>query len=313
MKFRSYTSDFFTKGHERDLLAKKNIAGTFVFKGGSILISLILVPLILDYINPSQYGVWLTISSFLTWFAFFDIGFGNGLKNKLGEALALDNLTLARIYVSTTYFIIFLISFVLFIIFLILNCFLDWTSLLNAPSALARELSAVMLVVFSLFSFQFVLQLINIVTTAKQNLIISSLIGFLGNLLSLIVIFILNKTTAGSLLYLGLASSISPVCIFLGFTIYLYKGPYQQLRPGINFIKLHYVKDLMGFGLKFFIIQIGLIFFYIPTTSSSVMSCRLQLLRLLTLPLNISLSSPCFAELSWRLFGLHLQKLMPQR
>ncbi|MEJ5961286.1 MATE family efflux transporter [Pedobacter immunditicola] len=262
MKIQSYATDFFTKGHERTLLAKKNIAGVFLFKGGSVVISLLLIPLILDYISPSQFGIWLTISSFLAWFAFFDIGLGNGLKNKLAEAIAAGDLPLARIYVSTTYFIITLISMVLLLLFLLLNFFLDWTRLLNAPLNLAQELSTIVLVVFSLFAVQFVLQLINVVTAARQNMVITSLIGFLGNLLSLIVIFILNKTTAGSLLNLALASTIIPLFILLLFNIQLFSGSYREFAPALKFVKLPYIKDLLGLGIKFFIIQIGLLFLY---------------------------------------------------
>lgn len=262
MKIQSYANDFFTKGHERTLLAKKNIAGVFLFKGGSVLTSLLLIPLILDYINPSQFGIWLTISSFLAWFAFFDIGLGNGLKNKLAEAIAVGDLHLARIYVSTTYFIVTLISVVLLILFLLLNLFLDWSRLLNAPPNLAQELGTLVLVVFSLFSVQFVLQLINVVTAARQNVVISSLIGFFGNLLTLIVIFVLNKTTAGSLLNLALASTIIPLFILFVFSIQLYKGSYQKFAPALRFVKLNYIKDLLGLGIKFFVIQIGLLFLY---------------------------------------------------
>ncbi len=262
MKPLLYTREFFTKGHERTLVAKRNIAGTLFIKGGSVLISLILVPLVLHYINPAQFGIWLTLSSFLTWFAFFDIGFGNGLKNKLSEAIALGDVKLARIYVSTTYFMLLLISSILLLVFLMINYFLDWTKILNAPVSLAKEISVLVLVIFSLFSVQFVLQLINIVAAAKQNAIIPALIGFLGSLLSLMLIFILSKTTSGSLLYLGLAAASSPVFVLLMFSIFLYKNAYRQFRPTIKFVQLYYLKDLMALGIKFFFIQIGLLFLY---------------------------------------------------
>ena len=253
---------FFSEGHERTIVAKKNIAGTFLIKGGSILISLVLVPLTIHYVNPMEFGIWLTMSSFLTWFAFFDIGFGNGLKNKLAIAIALDDYDLAKIYVSTTYFMLILISSVLLIIFFFLNIFLDWTKVLNAPAYLAKDLSQLVIIVFSVFAFQFVLQLINVVTAAKQNTFISAMIGFVGNFVSLIVIYVLSKTVHGSLVYLGLAISLCPLLVFLVFSIVLYRGPYKRFAPSFGMVKLHYAKDLMGLGVKFFIIQLGLIFFY---------------------------------------------------
>jgi O-antigen/teichoic acid export membrane protein len=61
-----------------------NIASSFVIKGASILLSLLLVPLTLDYLNPYEYGIWLTLSSVLMWINYFDIGLGNGLRNNRG-------------------------------------------------------------------------------------------------------------------------------------------------------------------------------------------------------------------------------------
>ncbi|UKT63278.1 lipopolysaccharide biosynthesis protein [Pedobacter mucosus] len=254
--------NFFTSGHERTLLAKKNIAATFLIKGLSIIISLVLVPITIHYINPTEFGIWITMSSFVTWFAFFDIGFGNGLKNKLAETIAQKDYAMGRIYVSTTYFMLILISLGLLIFFFILNAFLDWTKVLNAPAHLAHQLSLVVLVVFSAFAIQFVLQLLNMVIAAKQNVFISSLIGLIGNILSLIIIYTLSLTTKGSLLYLGLAISLSPLVVFTIFSIVLYKGPYKEFSPSFRLVQTKYIKDLMSLGLKFFIIQLGLIFFY---------------------------------------------------
>lgn len=65
--------DFF-KGHERTIKAKKQIAYSFIIKGISIVIGFVFVPLILGYLDPERYGIWLTLSSVVTWFPFFEIG-----------------------------------------------------------------------------------------------------------------------------------------------------------------------------------------------------------------------------------------------
>src|SRR5437868_2015111 len=96
-----FAIDFFTKGHQRSLEAKKNIIGSLVIKGISIAIGLILVPLTIHYINPSQYGIWLALSSMIAWISFFDIGFTHGLRNKFAEAKAKADKDAARVYIST--------------------------------------------------------------------------------------------------------------------------------------------------------------------------------------------------------------------
>src|SRR6266542_424892 len=92
-----------SENHERSIQVKKNILTSFLAKGGTIAINLFLVRITIDYVSPLQYGVWLTLSSIIAWFSFFDIGFGNGLKNKLTEAIAKNDYLLARQYVSSTY------------------------------------------------------------------------------------------------------------------------------------------------------------------------------------------------------------------
>jgi len=261
-KVKGYVKGFFSEGHKRTIVAKKNIAATFLIKGVSILTSLLLVPLTIHYVNPTEFGIWLTMSSFLTWFAFFDIGFGNGLKNKLAEAIALKDFELAKIYVSTTYFMLIMISAGLLSVFFIANIFLDWTKVLNAPVHLAGELKSLVVIIFSVFAVQFVLQLLNVVIAAMQRTFISSVIGLIGNLLTLLIIYVLSKTTSGSLIYLGLAISLTPLVIFMIFSIILYRGSYKAFAPSLKMVRFKYARDLMTLGLKFFVIQVGLIFFY---------------------------------------------------
>jgi len=261
-KVQGYVKGFFSEGHKRTIVAKKNIAATFLIKGVSILTSLLLVPLTIHYVNPTEFGIWLTMSSFLTWFAFFDIGFGNGLKNKLAEAIALKDFELAKIYVSTTYFMLIMISAGLLSVFFIANIFLDWTKVLNAPVHLAGELKSLVVIIFSVFAVQFVLQLLNVVIAAMQRTFISSIIGLIGNLLTLVIIYVLSKTTSGSLIYLGLAISLTPLVIFMIFSIILYRGSYKAFAPSLKMVRFKYARDLMTLGLKFFVIQVGLIFFY---------------------------------------------------
>ncbi|MBL4668458.1 MAG: polysaccharide biosynthesis protein, partial [Flavobacteriales bacterium] len=171
----------FFSGHDRSVKAKKNILGSFLLKGTSILISLILVPLTIDYLNPTKYGIWITLTSVIAWFSFFDIGLGNGLRNKFATAKAEGKEELARTYISTTYAIISIISVALFVLFLGVNQFLDWGKILNTTNDIV-ELEKLVFIVFSVFCLQFIIKLINVVFVADQRPAISSGINTLGNL-----------------------------------------------------------------------------------------------------------------------------------
>lgn len=258
----NFVRTFLNKGHARSVNAKKNILSSVVIRGGSIVISLLLLPLTIHYVNPTQYGIWLTLSSILGWLGFFDIGFGNGLRNKLAEAIAKGEDGLARIYVSTTYAILAIIISFILIVFLCINPFLNWTKILNTSPALIGELRILVLIVFVFFCIQFVLQLITTILTANQQPARASLYNFLGSLLSLIIIFILTKLTQGNLLYLGIAFSVTPVLVLAVASVICFTGEYSSLRPSVKFVKFGYAKDLMGLGIKFFIIQISFVILY---------------------------------------------------
>ena len=131
IKLRQILTDFFTKGQDRSIKIKKNILASIKIKGLSILISLVLVPLTINYVNPTQYGIWLTLSSIVAWFSFFDIGLTHGLRNKFAEAKAKGEDNLAQILVSTNYAILAIIFSVVWISFISNNNFLDWTQILK--------------------------------------------------------------------------------------------------------------------------------------------------------------------------------------
>jgi len=124
-KFQQSITKYFTEGPKRSIKAKKNILASIIIKGLSILISLVLVPLTINYVNPTQYGIWLTLSSIVAWFSFFDIGLTQGLRNKFAEAKANGEDNLAQILVSTTYAILAIIFSVVWISFISINNFLD--------------------------------------------------------------------------------------------------------------------------------------------------------------------------------------------
>ena len=118
-------------GDKRTATIKKNVLGSFLIRMCSIAVSLLLVPLTLGYVSSELYGVWLTISSIVIWLGFFDVGFSLGLKNKLAEAIALNNWERGKHLVSTTYFMMFIIFIPLCVIMEIAIGFVDWPSFLN--------------------------------------------------------------------------------------------------------------------------------------------------------------------------------------
>jgi O-antigen/teichoic acid export membrane protein len=199
---RHLNRSFLKKGHERSLKIRKNVLISLLLKGASIPIAFVLVPMTINYISPVQYGIWITISSIIGWMYFFDIGMGLGLRNKLAHLLALKEHDNINKYVSTTYASFSIIALIIFIIFFVISYFFNWNRILNIPSSLTYNIRPVILIVLLCFCIQFVVQILNTLLNATHQPYKSSLIAFIGQLGTLIIIYYLTRNVPGNLFVL---------------------------------------------------------------------------------------------------------------
>lgn len=247
--------EYLRSGHQRTVIAKKNILASFAIKGISVLTSFLLVPITIKYLNAENYGIWLTLFSIISWFGLLDIGLGNGLRNKLTEAIALKKYKLAKIYVSTTYAVLSIIMLTACVLFLLANQYFNWSSFLNVNPSIANELRHVVAIIFVFFSSQLVVKLISTVLLANQKTAFASSLNTIASVISLIVVYVLSIKTQGSLLYLALAIGAINVIVPILVSIYLYKRQYKNIAPSIKFIKFKFSKQLMNIGFMFFLFQ----------------------------------------------------------
>ncbi len=181
MKFqyiKDKVSAYFTKGNERSVAVKKNIAVSLVLKCISILVSLQVVPLTIGYVNPTKYGIWLTLSSIIAWLSYFDLGFAHGFRNRFAEAKAKGDMKLAKEYVSTTYAVLFLLFSVILLITLVVNNYLDWSRILNIDPVYKDELSLVFGLLACFFCLNIVASVFTTMLTADQKPALASTFAF---------------------------------------------------------------------------------------------------------------------------------------
>jgi len=63
------------------------VRNSFIYKFLAIVLSYLSIPLMIKYLGNVQYGIWSTLLSIMSWISLFDIGIGNGLRNKVSESL----------------------------------------------------------------------------------------------------------------------------------------------------------------------------------------------------------------------------------
>lgn len=246
-------------GDQRSAKLVRNIIFSFLIKGYALFIQFALVPITLDYLDKLQYGIWLVLASILEWFAYFDIGIGHGLRNKLSEAIATGDFRLARIFTSTAYAMITLIFTSFIFIFALINPFLHWSAILNVSPQQSAELGSVVFFVFAFFCIRFILGLITSVIFANQDPALRNVMGPLGSTLSLILIVAFSKYVSGSLFWISLIFSGAPLVVMLAATLILFNTRYKSIRPSIRLVHFTYSGKLLGLGVGFFIIQVSML------------------------------------------------------
>lgn len=249
----------------RTATVAKNVFASFAIKGISVFVSFALVPLTIGYVSPELYGVWLTLSSILTWLNFLDIGFSQGLKNKLTEAIALSDWEKGKSLVSTTYFIMVVIFVPICLLLELLVPCINWCELLNVDSQYENEITKVMYVMIAFACIQMIVHVLISVVAAYQKVALSSSFGVIGNIISLVIIYILTKTCPPSLLLLSISFGSLPIIVILIASFILYNGRFKSVAPNIHYIDRKYIKEIFSLGYKFFIINIQVIVLYQST------------------------------------------------
>lgn len=259
-------------GEERSVLVKKNIAGSVLIKGWSCIVQLLLVPVTLGCLNQYEYGIWLTISSILLWVDQFDIGLGNGLRNKLAEAIARNELERARCLVSTTFVMLILIVVPILLISLWFVYNFDLNAFLNIDETYVSNIRDVLVVSVSLVGATFIFKFIGNVYLALQLPAINNLLVVAGQTLSLVGIFILSLSGREvSLLEIACVYTVSPLLVYVA-SYPLTFTRYKYLRPSLCLFDKKELDGLFSLGIKFFFVQIaGLVIF----ATSNILISRL--------------------------------------
>lgn len=244
-----------TNSSLRNKILRKNILFSAILKIVGLTTSLLIVPITLDYLDKETYGIWLTLSSILYWFVFFDVGLGNGMRNYLTQAISLEDYKLGNIYLSTTLVVLAVIAIVFALLTLALLPFVNLNILFNSRAISEDVLIVSMLIAIVFTLINFVVKNIGYVFVAMQKYAVNDLLAVAGSVLALLVIWVLTLTTEGNLVYVVMAFTIIPVLVYLVACIPIF-NKYPQLKPSIKNFDKNIAVQLTSKGIGFFFIQI---------------------------------------------------------
>jgi O-antigen/teichoic acid export membrane protein len=231
------------------------VKGSLVYKSVGMAASFLVIPLMIHYLGQEQFGVWATLLSIMSWIVFFDLGIGNGMRNKITESLAKNETKDAAIYIASGYSLIGLISLSLWVIVSALSFIIPWQIVFNTHVIPEETLRLTVQIATFFISLNFWIGLIGALLGAVQKTSLTALGQLISNTLALLLVYILVKSTDASIIYLAIVYGASLIIANILLSFWFYRQ-HPELRPRLFLDKQH-VNPLLTVGLQFFTIQLA--------------------------------------------------------
>lgn len=251
----------------REKILIKQFSSSLILKILAMGLGYISIPLFLKYLGDRDYGIWMTIFSIVSWIDTFDLGIGNGLKNKLVENYSKNNFQEMREYIVTGYVSLSSLALIFWMIGCLGIYFFNFSQGLNIDYYSENYLKILFFITYSLTLVNFIVKIYNVLYISVYNSYISNLCTLLFQILFILILIILNRMNKISLLSIAF--------IYPGFTLILgivftaiFFNKYKNIRPKLKDFRKEKIKMINGLGLYFFLIQISILI--IMTTDNMI-------------------------------------------
>lgn len=245
---------------ENDKIVYKNAVEAFAIKGFALVVSLFTMPVYMRYFSDNEIlGVWFTVLSVLAWILNFDLGIGNGLRNKLSMALAKNDIKAAKEYISSAYWMIGMIVLLLWLVGSILIPLCSWNSFFNISIEVIspEDLSKVVQYAFLGIMLQFFLRLISSIIYALQKSAINNMLALVTSVSQLAFALIAPcQTPVENLKMFSIAYIFCVNVPLFAATIWVFKKWLYRCVPSVRFFSIEKAKSVLSLGGIFFVCQI---------------------------------------------------------
>lgn len=233
----------------------RQLKGGIGYRAGAMMLSFLAVPIMIGVLGTEQFGVWSTLLSIMSWAVFFDLGIGNGLRNKVAATLADDNKTEARLYIASGYTMIGLVVVTIWVTLTAVSYFVPWQVVFNTTAISENELRQTFQITAFFVLLNFWIGLVTVLFSAVQQTSFVELGRLITNFLVLIFVFALAKTEASSIRSMAVLYGTALVFANLLLSALFFK-PRCDLRPTFH-LDLQHARPLLTLGSQFFVIQLA--------------------------------------------------------
>ncbi|WP_239745299.1 MATE family efflux transporter [Mammaliicoccus sp. F-M27] len=251
-----------------------NIMNAFIIKGGAMIVSFFTIPAYLNYFNDYQIlGFWFTILSVLTWMLAFDLGIGNGLRNKLVTLFLIKDDLLIKKYISSSYFMIASIVIAIIIGFGFIKNSFNWNIIFKISNNIVPEntLNNAIYILFIGIMIQFLFRIINSILYAMQKSFMNNLNLLISNGIILFYLLIFDINNIEEQLYsLTIIYSLAINLPNFITSILVFTTTLKRSRPNLKYFSINHSNEILKVGVAFFWVQI--MYMLLTTTNEFLIS-----------------------------------------
>jgi O-antigen/teichoic acid export membrane protein len=248
------------RGRARSQTLVVGILTSVLNRGLAAAIPLLVVPIGLNYLGATGYGVWATALSLTGLVVFADLGIGTGLMTRLG-ALDIDDdddAATARRYVASAYAMASVVSLVSLVALLGSARWVDWPALVGIPpESAASAVEPIVLVTLSGFIVNIVGGLIVRVQYGLGQQGRSNLWQTAGGLATLAGTYLGAALDQGSGAFVACAAYAAVATSFLNAVTFFNFSPIgKRIRPRLHNARVATTRALVSLGAKFLVLSV---------------------------------------------------------
>lgn len=219
-------------------------------------ISFFTIPMTLNYLGNERYGTLLMLTTSLSLMTFADLGLGNNLVNEISKGYAENNVISLKKSISSTFYLILGISFILVAVLLIIMPFLKTLIIakINTNIQGYEVFDTFLVIIFSIL-ISMPLGIVQKIFDGFQISYIYQIISFFSTITSIFVLLFFIELKLG-LPYLAFAFSSASLLsnIIGGGYLFFYKKPH--LIPKFKYFNFSQGLVSIKIGLIFVVLQL---------------------------------------------------------
>ncbi|MFK7784253.1 MAG: lipopolysaccharide biosynthesis protein [Crocinitomicaceae bacterium] len=240
-----------------------NVIGSSFYKGINIIVGFLLVRYAIEFSDEETYGIWLTLSSFFTWFSAVEVGIGNSLRSRITTLFTSSKFQEIRALLVKGYKALLITYGIVVTALIIPPLFWDIEIFFVPRGAHYENFGFIFQLCLALYMLHYVFAFLNMLLLSVHKARTTFLIAAVQNTVLLVgVLIFLESDVTPSLALLCIWFSAVPAFVLGLANIVAFRSILKKMRPSFSEIVFTKPERFKEMNYGFLIIQVCTLVIY---------------------------------------------------